>query len=515
MTRNALVLFAGVLLVAQPAWSDDDDASHSELIEALESYVPRVVKVKGTPGLAIALSVKGRQVWARGFGFADLGKKIAMTENTVFPSGSMGKLYTATAVMQLVEAGVLDLDAPISTYLEDLRIKNPLGGRQPSVRDFLTHRSGLSKNAAGSTFGTPQPLKEHLRRGYASLHFPSYGGNLVRRWSSQAGKKFDYSNFGIATLGYLVEATNPDGLSFSEYVSQKIMRPLNMASSCYPPVQDGDHVPAELLSRRSTGYMRLGGVQIPTPEIAFADYPAGTALLTVEDHLRLLNAFRANSSGDQRILKPATIKEMLKPQVALGKDRALGLVWFLRQMGKPNYNFGHAGAHMYGWRNDSRVYPTQDWALVVATNQWDVGRRSNPTDKDEATLIAEFVSSWLRTRSSESKEKVPHRSWAWKTSYVMGLVTAENIRGALGIAEPIGDKRLKAMVEGCQPAGLTDWDPGAFRQGVRDLERAGFSLQAIRAFLISSRCRVEFPELEVITRELGYPGLPATWRGLR
>src|SRR6185295_19108991 len=122
------------------------------LIAALKEDIPQILRLVGTPGLNLAIARRGQVIYEDGFGYADLERKIPMTAATVTHSGSMGKTYTATAVMQLVEQGVIGLDDPVNKYLKEFQIRNPLGDREITFRDLLTHRSGLNGNTAGSEF---------------------------------------------------------------------------------------------------------------------------------------------------------------------------------------------------------------------------------------------------------------------------------------------------------------------------------------------------------------------------
>ena len=143
-------------------------ASEAALFAALKADIPEIIRIIGTPGLNLAIARRGQVIYEDGFGFADLERKIPMTAETVTHSGSMGKTYTATAVMQMVERGILGLDEPVNRYLPGWKIVNLLGGREVTVRDLLTHRSGLTGNAAWSVLSNPKPLDKVM------------GGNWLR-----------------------------------------------------------------------------------------------------------------------------------------------------------------------------------------------------------------------------------------------------------------------------------------------------------------------------------------------
>lgn len=503
--RVALFLTVAWVTTAVPAHGQGPrEQSDRALIEALMDYIPHVMRVHRTPGLNIALARRGEVIWERGFGFADLSRRRPMAPETVMHSGSMGKTYTATAVMQLVERGVMDLETPINAYLPSWRIENPLGDQEITLYDLLTHRSGLTSNAAGSEFLAPKPLGKHLREGYATSHFKSYGGEVLPRWSAKVGERFQYSNFGLATLGYLVEVTNPERLSFSEYVQRHIIDPLGMTSTQYPPVQDANHVRREIFRRFSNGYAHFGPVHLPTMAIYFADYPAGTVVTTPGDHIRLLLAYLGGGSYEgHQLLKPETVETMLKPRLEMGDAGWLGLIWMLRNIGQEDFNFGHGGAHMYGWTNDFRAYPEQDFALAVTANHWPMLHERYR----EHLAIADFTSRWIQ-RESELGAPPHFRSWAWKSSYVIGLVLVEQLAGSLGISTPITDDMVEEMIAGAQIDAYDRfneaiWDEDGFRAGVQAMREVEMTPEGIKAFLESDRIEVTRWELELIHRELG------------
>src|SRR5207253_5916105 len=151
--------------------------------------------------------------------------------------------------------------------LTTFKIRNPLGGREVTVRDLLTHRSGLAGNAAHSVLHSPTPLAKHIPEAYAESHVDFYHGSTVPLWESKPGEKYEYSNMGVATLGYLVEITNPEHLSFSDYVQKHIIDPLGMRSTQFPSAQDSAHIRPEIWKQLSTGYATIGAIRIPTPAI--------------------------------------------------------------------------------------------------------------------------------------------------------------------------------------------------------------------------------------------------------
>jgi CubicO group peptidase (beta-lactamase class C family) len=498
------------ILTVPAAAQPGPSAANSRLIAALEEFIPHVLRLHGTPGLNLAIARGGRVVWEEGFGYADLARKIPMTAATVTHSGSMGKTYTATAVMRLVERGVLELDAPVNRYLKGFTIVNPLGGRDVTVRDLLTHRSGLATNDAHSVFTKPRPLSQHVPESYARTHFKPYR-NSVPMWTAKPGEKYTYSNLGIATLGYLVEVTNPERLSFSDYLQKHVIDPLGMRSTQYPPIQDSAHIRPDIWKRMSAGYSGFGALRIPTSTIYFGDFPAGAVVTTPGDHIRLLLAYLNGGTLDgYRLLEPETVREMLTPQVNLTPEVAVGLVWNLRDIGKPTRSFGHSGAHMWGWTNTFIAFPELDLAVAVSINQWSLPDDAS-TRYREATFIIELVKSWVERERAGRLVIPPKQSWAWKVSYLAGMMVVERTNGMLGIDEPITEAMVDRMVGGADARsdlerGARRWDPDGFRAGIREMAAVEMRPDSISAFFRSGRLQVLAEELPLLYLELGGRG---------
>jgi hypothetical protein len=313
----------------------------------------------------------------------------------------------------------------------------------------------------------------------------------------------------MATLGYLIERANPEGLSFSEYQQRYIIDPLGMTSTQYPPVQDAAHVRPDIFAQVSTGYAMFGPVRIPTPDIFFADFPAGGIVTTPGDHIRVLLAYlNGGSYNGYQLLKPETIRMMLTPQTDSGPEGllgAVGLTWGLFNLGKPDHYFGHGGAHMYGWHNNYRAYPELGIALVIAVNEWPMLKARYAAHN----LVADFIVSWVQ-REGQSGIRRPSASWAWKASYVVGLNMAQSIR-ALGILQPIPAEMVGAMATGAQirhegENGEPLWDADGFRAGFADMLEVEPTPGAMEAFMQSDRLRISPGEVELLRRELGAVG---------
>jgi len=471
------------------------------LIDAVRDFVPHVMLAKGTPGMNLAIGYRGRLIWEAGFGWADVAAQRMMTPETVYHSGSLGKTYTATAIMHLVDRGVIALDDPINKYLP-FEVHNPLGDREITVRDLMTHRSGLSSGGAKGVWHKPVPLAQALKESYDDDKSPLLGRSTPF-WQAKVGERHIYSNPGIATLGLIVETANPDGLSFSEYVQKYVMDPLGMTSSQYPPAQMVDYVRPDIWKRMSTGYARMGAAWIPTVPLYFSHYAAGGVLAKPSDHLRLLMAMlNGGSYNGYQVLKPETVEEMLTPQndEVGASGFSQGLVWGVRYHGQPNQSFSHAGGHMFGWRTDGWAWPKLDVSVMVASNQW-----SLPDDSEDVAMIPAFIESWMLTQPPDRDLPAASEEWAWKVSYVRGVIYAAAFKMYVGVPGEMPPDEVAAAIDETRviPGMRNDWDPKGFRAGMDDITAVGFSHADVTGFWASDACKVTLDEAVRALKELG------------
>ncbi len=480
------------------------NAGDLELIAALKEYIPIVLRTQSTPGLNLAIARRGALIWEAGFGYANAYDRTPQMPETAFHSGSMGKTHTATAIMQLVEQGVLKLEDPINRYLP-FKVRNPLGGREITIHDLMTHRSGLRGDAADSQLGTPPPLADVLREKY-SLAEQRYRGTTPT-WASRPGEKWAYSNIGIATLGLIVQQANPEHLSFSDYIQKHLMDPAGMRYAQYPPVQDQDHIRSDIWQRMSTGYARMGRAWIPTPAIYFGEFPAGGFVASPADHLQLVIAMmHGGSVNGHQLLSSETVKAMLTPQFKdeIGRGEQQGLVWRIKNRGQPNEQFSHGGGHMFGWLTNAVGWPKYDAGMVIGINEWNLPQ----TSVASWLLVQEFVEAWLDSAASHAEPHAQTADWAWKTSYVRGLVLGSSVNYAIGVPQRISPETARALakytvLDPSASAEQTNWNAEAFEQGVADINQVEVDAAAIEAFAKSKRMKVTLEEARQIYRELG------------
>ena len=258
-------------------------------------------------GAAISVVKDGKLLFAKGYGYADREKGLAFDpESTVVPIGSISKLFTATAVMQLVELGQLDLDADINTYL-DFRIPDTYA--QPiTLKNLLTHTAGFDDRNIGKSAWTQEsqiPLGDFLAT------------RLPRR-ICPPGEVYTYSNFSNALAGFVVEEVAHE--DYATYVRHNVLEPLGMETSDYRLRPDLRPLLAQCYSHDGTGYHH-------NPFDFINDYPGGQMLSTGRDMAKFMIAhLQLGRYAGRRILSEESATAMHSVQFTQNKalEHAVG-----------------------------------------------------------------------------------------------------------------------------------------------------------------------------------------------
>jgi CubicO group peptidase (beta-lactamase class C family) len=488
--------------------------SEKEFIADLEAYIPNVMRATGTPGMGLALARRGEIIWEVGVGYDDLADGTPMLAENTAKVGSFSKLYTAVALMQLVEERVLDLYRPVNEYLSDFRLVNPLGERDITTYDLLTMRAGLGTDALEGGSGTLPRLGDYLSEQLASGRGREYHGRRPR-WTAKVGTRYEYSTLGVAIIGYLVEVLNREGLSYAGYIRQRIFEPLGMHSSAFDAPEEDQDILHAVRSRLSQGYARFNDTYVPTPPLRSAASPSASLMTTPGDHLRMLLALlRGGEWGGQRILAAETVAQMLTPQVQTQGvypelDNWNGLMVQLTNPGRGDYYFGHGGAFPWGWNHDSRAYPGQDLVIVGFTNKWDMIRWLNPPTELAPSLLADYAAR--RLQGLEGAPQQQPTDWRWMTAYVMGAMLVERCSGMIGESAILTPEQVDAMVAGARTLGIDrrvgmDWDSKGFVDGATDMAQVDMTPDSIRCATISGAMRVPSRELPLIALQFGRRG---------
>ena len=353
LLRHALILLSAACILPARAMAGPPDGipkRYEAAISALDAFVAREVADKALPSLSIALVDDQAVVWSKGYGFVDSAQKVPATADTVYRVGSVSKLFTDIALMQLVERGKVDLDAPAKTYLPDFAPKGP-GTDSITLRQMMAHRSGLARETpVGSYF---DPASPGLEASVASLN----ATELVY----PPGTRIKYSNAAISAAGLALQKVG--GEPFEAQVARRVLGPLGMGRSGFTPTPE---LKKDL--SRSTMW-NYHGKEFPPPTFELGISPAGCMYSTVADLARFVEALFAGGKGPNGpILKPESLSEMLKVQFAKGGEaRGFGLGFVVGQL-QGRRRIGHNGA-IYGFATEVAALPEEKLGAVVIASR--------------------------------------------------------------------------------------------------------------------------------------------------
>ena len=324
--------------------------NYAAAAEMLERFITHEMADKELPALSIALVDHQQIVWAKGFGVADPKSKTPATAETIYRVGSVSKLFTDIAVMQLVEQGKIDLDAPITRYLPNFRPRNPFG-KPITLRQLMSHRSGLVREPpVGNYFETTEPS---LERTIASLN------NTDLVYAPESRTK--YSNAAIATVGYVLERTQ--GEPFAKYLKRSVLDPLGLERTSFEPTPP-------ITKDLAKAYMwTVDGRVFEAPTFELGMSPAGSMYTTVTDMGRFMSALFAGGQGTKgQMLKSSTIEQMWTPQFAPpGQKTGYGIGFAVREL-EGRRTVGHGGA-IYGFATTLKAMTDDKLGVVVVTTK--------------------------------------------------------------------------------------------------------------------------------------------------
>ncbi|HEU4415706.1 MAG TPA: serine hydrolase domain-containing protein [Candidatus Angelobacter sp.] len=294
----------------------------------LDGFVPMQLERENIAGAVVLVVKDGSILFAKGYGFSDVEKRTPVTvDATLFRPGSISKLFTWTAVMQLVEQGKLDLDRDVNDYL-DFKIPAKFG-KPITLRNLMTHSAGFEEQIKDliTPEGSPMAtLRQHLAQFVPERIFPP-------------GTTPAYSNYGASLAGYIVERVSQR--PFNDYVSENIFKPLGMSHSTF-----AQPLPADLKPLMSNGYSVGSGKAKPFEIIEEA--PAGALSATAADLSRFMIAHLQNGKLDSaQVLRPETAAQMHSRQLGLNPALNGMCLGFYEETRNGHRIIGHGGDTFY------------------------------------------------------------------------------------------------------------------------------------------------------------------------
>lgn len=357
MKAKRLIYIIGMLLLSVNI--DAQNINVGQQLKDFDKTVEKILKDWNVPGCGIGIVVNDKLVFAKGYGYRDLEKKLPVTPNTLFQIASNTKLFTATTIGFLVEEGKLDWDKPIKKYVPQIQFYNEELNANVTIRDMLSHRTGISRhdNIWYKSDFTRQELFDRLK--YLEPSIPLRQGYL-------------YNNLLYAASGQIVEYLS--GQTWEEFVMRKIFTPLNMSHSMF--VVEAMQKQADFM----TPYYEKRDTTILLPFPFYTKQqglgPAGSIISSINDLSNWLIAQMNGGKFNNKLVIPYNIiKETMQPAslTASVPDKYFENLNSIYGMGrgtssyKGHYLTAHGGA-IGGIYSNVSFMPADSIGVIVFTN---------------------------------------------------------------------------------------------------------------------------------------------------
>jgi CubicO group peptidase (beta-lactamase class C family) len=308
--------------------------------EKVDELVKQQMQARKIPAVSIVVLKNGEVVKAKGYGFANLEHQVAAKPETIYQSGSVGKQFTATLAMMLVEEGKLGLDDKINKYLTPA----PEAWKEITVRHLLTHTSGISNKLYNQMNMRADYTEDELLQKISAIPL-----------DFQPGEKWNYSNPGYVTLGILIHKVS--GKFYGDLLQEKIFKPLGMSTARV--INE-----AEIIANRAAGYRLVKG------EVRNQEW-VSPALNTTADgslYLTVLDMAKWDAAlYGEKLLKKASLEQMWTPvKLNSGKTQAYGFGWSFSEINGHKI-IEHGGAWQ-GFTTFIARYVNDKLSVIVLTN---------------------------------------------------------------------------------------------------------------------------------------------------
>ncbi|MDO4259712.1 MAG: serine hydrolase domain-containing protein [Actinomycetaceae bacterium] len=414
----------------------------------LDEYMPKELESRKIAGATVAVVKDSKVLTIRGYGYADAGnagegKAVPVDpDKHLFRLGSISKIPTSIAVMQLVEQGKVDLDTDINVYV-DVPIKRTFD-TPITLRHLLTHTAGFEDTAL--------PVN---RPDTFDLESAVVGNPPEQIF--EPGTTPAYSNYGMSLAGYIVQEVS--GQRFEDYTRERIFAPLGMDSTTYE-----QPLPEDLRPRMSQGYsdstQKAGPFEV-------SDQPSGSLTSTASDFAKFM---LAQMNHDPRILKAETWEQMqtAAPNEKLGgmqKGDRIGLGYFLTQRnGHPV--IGHDG-DLYYFHSMYDIYPEQGVGVFISFNSM-----GNPPKPAYGDFADRFADQFIPEKSAEvavnAEERIQHANQIVGTYLGTRRIVTSNFLAQFAPQQRITVAASKdgniSLFVGGQPTEFTEVEPYVWRE---------------------------------------------------
>jgi CubicO group peptidase (beta-lactamase class C family) len=309
--------------------------------DAVDEYVHSEMTKQHIPGVALLVSRGGQVVRAQGYGMANLELQVPVKPETIFQSGSVGKQFTATAIMMLVEDGKIYLDDPLTKYFPDA----PATWKQVTIRELLSHTAGF----------TDYPKNFDMRKDYTEKDLLKIVEAIPLAFPP--GTKWSYSNLGFLTLGLVIHKVS--GEFYGDFLQERIFRPLGMNSTRI--MSEADIVP-----NRAAGYVLVKG------ELKNQEWVSPTLNTTADGSLyfNIIDLAKWDAAlYTEKLLKRSSLEQMwtvTKLRSGQPNSGHYGFGWFIEDQ-KGHHLIDHGGSWQ-GFQTQISRYVDDKLTVVVLSN---------------------------------------------------------------------------------------------------------------------------------------------------
>ncbi|RRJ64906.1 class A beta-lactamase-related serine hydrolase [Paenibacillus oralis] len=356
MKRHCALI--ALLVLVMDAWgasfpgvaAADERLSAARLEQTLDAVINEAMAKDHIPGVAIVVTMEERIIYKKGYGYADIKRKIPVDpDQTVMPVGSLTKSLTATAIMQLKEQNKLSLEEDVNSYLTSVKI--PLYRQQPiTLQHLLTHTAGLDEALYGTTAVSPAktiPLGEFLER-YFGQQPP------VR----PPGKEYAYSNAGLGLAAYVLEEVT--GSTLNDYLSRNLFEPLDMPSAALNAAESPDMARSYLYRNGEYKQLPYSCVNLPGA--------GGLSVVPTEWAHYMIAHLNEGKYQNKRMLSPGSVAEMHARHFTEHPDlEGVGYGFFRTRLKNGLLTLSHTG-DVDGFSAKMELIPAHKIGILVISN---------------------------------------------------------------------------------------------------------------------------------------------------
>jgi len=400
--------------------------TENEWITDVRTEIKNYLDKTGVPSIAVAAAKDGEIIWEEAFGWANIEEKIKATPNTLYPLASITKNLTATALMVLVEQGLINLNQPTNQYLGDVKLRAYQGkAENASIRRILQHSSGLPLYYDAyyeHQLAYKISLKETIRR-YGIL-------------ASTPGKRFQYSNLGYGIIEYIIEQVS--NKSYRAFMIENVFRPLGMSEVIlFDSLPPDKTVAIEYRSGNKPAMFAIGAVR-----------GSGDIYCSVHDLIRYGMFHLKNRRNNQEPIISDSLINLMQTDFDSDVENAeYALGWRIENV--PDYRIvSHNGG---GLGSDTRLalVPSKNLAVAVLANSRS-GNSTSICDKIMNGLLKDFtrqqnlkerIASFFKRKKSENSKLIASLTGEWTGN----VKTYKSLIPVKLIIQPDGQAKLKMM----------------------------------------------------------------------